>query len=102
MASADFALSNLPNEEQSQENASNAKRNRNRKRNGSESCLTGALKIDLICSRHKERLFVGLNEIFSARSFTDVIIVVGDQHFDAHRIILASTSEFFRFYLQCK
>ena len=101
MATGDFALSKIGyasiGDAIHEEVAS--KRGRSRRKRDSESIASGCSKVDLLCKGHGDRLLSGINEMFLSRPFADVIVVVGDQQFEAHRVILASTSEYFRFCL---
>jgi hypothetical protein len=98
MSCTDFALSSIPTADSSPQGdqTSLGKRNR-RKKSGPESESSGCPKIDLACPRHKDRLMTGINEMFSSRPFADVVVVVADQQFEAHRVILAAASDYFRY-----
>ncbi len=100
MATADFALSKIGSAStvETMHEDMTGKRGRSRRKRDSESTVSGCSRIDLLCKGHSDRLLSGINEMFSSRPFADVIVVVGDQQFEAHRVILASTSDYFRFF----
>jgi hypothetical protein len=99
MATGDFALSNIGPTSiiETMHDELTAKRGRSRRKRDSESNVSSCFKIDLLCKGHSDRLLSGINDMFSSRPFADVIVVVGDQQFEAHRVVLASTSDYFRF-----
>ena len=45
---------------------------------------------------HLSRLSSGLNQLRQQASFCDVIIIVGDQRFPAHKAVLSSASDYFQ------
>eukprot|EP00291_Cryptomonas_curvata_P004205 CAMPEP_0172176412 /NCGR_PEP_ID=MMETSP1050-20130122/14793_1 /TAXON_ID=233186 /ORGANISM="Cryptomonas curvata, Strain CCAP979/52" /LENGTH=347 /DNA_ID=CAMNT_0012848671 /DNA_START=120 /DNA_END=1160 /DNA_ORIENTATION=- len=98
MATGDFALSKIgpASTTETMHEELTGKRGRSRRKRDSESIVSGCSKIDLLCRGHSDRLLSGINEMFSSRPFADVIVVVGDQQFEAHRVILAATSDYFR------
>ena len=53
-------------------------------------------KLELACCDHGKRLLAGFAEMFASRPFADVTVIVADQQFEAHRLVLASASDFFR------
>ncbi len=48
------------------------------------------------CKSHNSQAFDKLNEMRRNRHLTDIVLVVGNQRINAHRVVLAACSSYFR------
>lgn len=56
-------------------------------------------KILLRCEQHPATVLQGLGELYASGYLCDVTVRVGEEDFQAHRVVLAASSEFLRILL---
>jgi len=53
-------------------------------------------KVDIACSSNNEGLLAGFRELLATKQLCDVVVVAGGMEFEAHKLVLASSSSYFR------